>query len=99
MTGIYKIENIVTGEVYVGQSKDIDVRWAHHRRNALAKDSVRKYALYRDMRRYGFSSFTFSVLEECSEFKLNEREAYWIKYYNERVHLYNILVPKGVKRR
>ena len=99
MIGIYKIENIVTGEVYIGQSTDIDVRWAHHRKNAMAQNKVRKYALYRDMRRYGYSSFTFVVLEECSSFKLNEREDYWIEYYSKKVHLYNIKIPKGATRK
>lgn len=99
MIGIYKIENKLTGEVYIGQSKNIEARWQSHRRNAFAKDKVRKYALYRDIRRLGINNFSFDVLEECSQFKLDERENFWIEYYNQTRHLYNILVPKGVVRR
>ena len=99
LIGIYKIENSITGEVYIGQSRDIHERWRHHRRNAFAKDKVRKYALYRDMRRYGMDKFSFAVIEECSQFKLDERENYWIEFYNNRVHLYNMKMPQGVVKR
>ena len=28
--GIYKIQNLINGKVYIGQSKDIDKRVKHH---------------------------------------------------------------------
>lgn len=98
MVGIYKIENTVTGEVYIGQSRDIQKRWAAHKSNYLAKSKVRKYPLYRDMRRYGIDKFTFTVLEECTTAQLTYKENFWIAYYAERVHCYNILYPGGVDR-
>lgn len=99
MVGIYKITNKITNECYIGQSTDIHARWAQHRRNAVAKDNVRKYALYRDMRRYGYSSFEFEVIEECKKSELDEREDYWIAKYSIDFHLYNILYPQGAMRR
>lgn len=99
MTGIYKIENILTGEVYIGQSKNIERRWQQHRENMVAKTTVRKYGLYRDMRYWGIKNFSFDVLEECSQFALDEREAYWIRHYAAKVHCYNIKMPEGVERR
>lgn len=99
MTGIYKIENTITGEVYIGQSVDIHARWEQHRRNATAKNNVRKYALYRDMRRYGYSVFKFEIIEECAKTKLDEREDYWIFEYAKITHLYNIKYPRGAIRR
>lgn len=99
MIGIYKITNKITGDVYVGQSVDIYARWANHRANAIAKAKVRKYALYRDMRVYGYDKFEFEVIEECRKSELDSREDYWIKYYSERVHTYNLLYPKGATRR
>lgn len=98
MTGIYKITNKTTGECYIGQSVNIHNRWEQHRRNAVAKAKVRKYALYRDMRRYGINNFAFEVLEECSKFKLDEREQYWIIYYSKLGHLYNLKFPEGADR-
>lgn len=99
MTGIYKITNKITGECYVGQSTDIHARWAQHRRNAVAKEKVRKYALYRDIRRYGYSAFEFEILEECKKSELDARENYWILYYSERGHMYNLLYPQGATRK
>lgn len=99
MIGIYKITNKITNEVYVGQSNNIHARWAQHRRNAISKDKVRKYALYRDMRRYGYDAFEFTILEECSKFQLDDREDFWIKYYSEITHMYNIWYPKGATRK
>lgn len=34
------------------------------------------------MRKYGPKNFVYEVLEECSNDQLDEREMYWIKYYN-----------------
>ena len=99
MIGIYKIENTLTGECYIGQSTNIERRWEEHRRNALAKTKVRKYSMYRDMRRLGYSVFSFEVLEECLKSQLDEKENYWIRKYSETNHLYNIWYPKGVIRR
>lgn len=99
MIGIYKIENKLTREVYIGQSRDIERRWQQHRDNHVAKTKVRKYPLYRDMRHYGIENFSFEVLEECSEFMLNEREEYWIAHYAAKVYCYNIKFPKGVNRK
>lgn len=41
------------------------------------------------MRKYGLENFTFSILEECPQNKLKEREIYWIKYYNTYRKGYN----------
>lgn len=34
------------------------------------------------MRKYGIDNFCFEVIEECSEDELNEKEVFWIKYYD-----------------
>ena len=41
------------------------------------------------MRKYGIENFTFSVIEECSQEQLNEREIYWIEYYDTYKNGYN----------
>jgi len=33
------------------------------------------------MQQYGVWMFTFELLEECSKDKLNEREKFWIDFY------------------
>lgn len=77
MIGIYKITNNINGKCYIGQSIDIQRRWEEH----LYKNShclLLKYALHK----YGVNNFTFEVIEECQPEDLNNREIYWIKYYN-----------------
>lgn len=34
------------------------------------------------MRKYGLDKFSFEVIEECRQEDLNDREIYWIKYYD-----------------
>ena len=37
---------------------------------------------YKAIRKYGIENFSFEVLEECTAEELDEKEKYWIKYYN-----------------
>lgn len=76
---IYKIENLVNGKVYVGQSKDPERRWKDHRKVARSKkDAQRIKPLYVDIRRFGEQNFGMSVLEECKDEDMSAREVYWI---------------------
>lgn len=84
--GIYKITNMVNGKVYIGQSIDIKRRWTQHKKighNLSEHKYERDYdkVLYRAMRKYGVDSFEFSIIEECSEDELYQREQYWIEKY------------------
>ena len=80
--GIYKIENLINGKLYIGQSVHIELRWQEHCRPS-AKSLIGKA-----ISKYGKENFTFQILEECAESCLNEREAYYIRYYQS-------LVPNG----
>lgn len=83
MVGIYKFTNIKTGKSYIGQSVDIKRRYNHHKRLASLNESSPEYLFVNSqMRLYGFENFQFSVLEECQESELNEREKYYIEKYN-----------------
>lgn len=42
----------------------------------------KNHPLYMAMRKYGIENFIIEPIEECKQDKLNEREIYWIKYYN-----------------
>lgn len=85
MIGIYKIENLINGHCYIGQSVDIKRRWRQHRTDYKIID----YPLYLAFRKYGLENFSFEIIEECSSDLLNEREIYWIKYYNSYQEGYN----------
>lgn len=78
MIGIYKITNLVNGKSYIGQSINIQQRWKTHRNRYQVEDTL----LYRAIRKYGLDNFSFKVIEECQKNELNEREIYWIQYYD-----------------
>ena len=82
MVGIYKIQNLVNGKVYIGQSRNIKRRWTAHRNNSYnPKASGYNTFLYRAIRKYGLDNFSFEIIEECKPSQLNERENYWIRFY------------------
>lgn len=86
MIGIYKITNKINGKSYIGQSIDIERRWKEHRRSI----GLNKNSLYLDFEKYGIDNFTFEILEECATEMLNEREHYWIEYYDTYNNGYNL---------
>ena len=85
MIGIYKITNKINGLSYIGQSVHIERRFIEH--CLPSKTSKISYAI----QEYGKNNFDFSVLEECSQEQLNDREVYWIQYFNTIVpYGYNV---------
>ena len=89
--GIYKIQNRINGDCYVGQSINIEHRWARHK--TIGKNYNVNYiniALYKAFYEFGIENFDFSIIEICNKEKLNEREIYWIKYFNSFKNGYNM---------
>lgn len=81
--GIYKITNQINGKIYIGQSTDIKKRWTAHKNNYNDICSTQYDSLfYKAIRKYGLENFTFEIIEECKADELNEKEIYWIKYYD-----------------
>lgn len=87
MIGIYKITNTINNKSYIGQSINIASRWAEHKRLSATKD---QRIIYRAIRKYGLENFTFEVLEECQEEELNNREIYWINFFDSFENGYNM---------
>lgn len=83
MCGIYKITNIKNNKIYIGQSVNIESRWKKHRTGPFSKNNSQyNSSLYRAIRKYGISNFKFEIIEECPKENLNDREIFWISYYN-----------------
>lgn len=88
--GIYKITNLISNQIYVGQSIDILCRWRHHKTDAFKNDQqYQNNPLYKDIRRYGLNNFLFEIIEECRVNELNDKQKYWISYYNSYNNGYN----------
>lgn len=86
MTGIYKITNLINNKIYIGQSTNIQKRWEDHK----FYSSKYQTAIQQAFKKYGISNFSFEVLEECPKEKLDEREIYWIKFYDSYNNGYNL---------
>lgn len=83
MIGIYKIENQINHKIYIGQSINIEKRFNKHKSSAFnPNDKQYNNYFYSSIRKYGIKNFTFSVIEKCKRNELDERERYWIQYYN-----------------
>lgn len=75
---VYKIQNLNDGKIYIGKTtKTLKMRIAGHisnNRNYYIDNAIKKHAI---------EAFDVSIVEECSTLdKLNEREKYWIKFYD-----------------
>lgn len=98
LSGIYKISNVITGDCYIGKAKDVFVRIGQHK--SLLKSNKHKYKngdlsiLQKAWNKYGEDSFKFETIETCSIEDLNDREIYWINYYqcncSKTRHGYNV---------
>ena len=85
MIGIYKIENLNNGKIYIGQSNDIERRFYEHK----TKGKASRIPLDVEIQKEGASSFSYEVVEECSIEELNQKETYWINFYQSNIKGYN----------
>lgn len=80
--GIYKIENLINHKKYIGQSVHIERRFQEHCQpstNSLISKAIKEF---------GKENFSFEIIEECKVEELNQKERYYINFYNS-------LVPNG----
>ena len=78
ISGIYKITNIITGDFYIGSSKDIKRRWKNHKYYIKCKEHPNNQ-MYLDMQKYGVDKFVFEILEEAEIVHLKEKEQWFIE--------------------
>ena len=76
--GVYKITNTITGDFYIGSSKDVKCRWANHKCPSVLKKCPNN-PMYLDMKKYGVDKFVFEILEEVEIEKLKETEQKFIE--------------------
>ena len=75
ISGVYKITNKLTGDFYIGSSKNIKQRWYRHKCSSSWK-RLPNSKLYKAMAEFGLDIFLFNIIEETDN--LREREQYWI---------------------
>ena len=90
---VYKIINTITGDFYIGSSKNVKSRWAVHKCNSTWKNYPSN-PMYLDMKHYGTDKFEFQVIEEVEPEHLKEAEQQFIEtlkptYNNRRANGWN----------
>lgn len=93
MTGkIYKIVNDINNKVYVGQTiRTLSVRFYKH--CSFSDDINHTMAIKKAIHKYGKEHFEIELIEElkdCTQELLNEREIYWIAFYEAYTKGYNL---------
>lgn len=79
---IYKITNTINGKVYIGQTynRSIYERFKGHLKSAKPTHPM---LIDRAIYKYGKENFIVEQIDEANSLsELNEKEQYWIKFYN-----------------
>ena len=91
ISGVYKITNTITGDFYIGSSKDIKSRWKHHKCPSVWNEHPNN-PMYLDMKKYGVDKLELRILAEVEPEQLKEAEQHLI----EKMHpTYNNINAKG----
>lgn len=86
-SGIYMLTNAFDGKRYIGQSSNLYQRICGHASSYKNVKSTQR--IVKAIRKYGFDSFTISILDYCEKEKLDEKEIYWISILSPE---YNIAI-------
>lgn len=88
-SGIYYIQNTVTKQLYIGQSKNLKKRKIRHFSELRHNCHSNKY-LQRSFNKYGEKSFEFKVIEYCPPSMLDELEIAYMNMFNVKEHGFNM---------
>lgn len=86
---IYKISNDINKKVYIGQTiRPIEDRFKRHINDAINYILDTHFA--RAIRKYGKDHFQIELIDQAvTQDELNQKEQYWIKYYDSIHNGYN----------
>lgn len=80
---IYAYINKINGHMYIGKTNNLARRMREHKSMAYNPNSHMYNSLWsKKIREYGYDNFEVKILEICDYSQWQEREKYWIKYYN-----------------
>lgn len=86
---VYKITNIQNNKVYIGQTiRPIEQRFKRHINDAL--NNILDTHFARAIKKYGKENFIIEQIDTAqTQDELNQKERYWIQYYNSVNEGYN----------
>lgn len=78
---IYKYTNIINNKTYIGQTRQsLEER---HKKHLQQSKNNPIDCFHRAIKKYGIENFTKEIVEDdIPNDKLNEREIYWISYFD-----------------
>ena len=88
ISGIYKITNTITGDFYIGSSKNIKNRWREHKCQCTWNKCPNN-PMYLDMQKFGIDKFDFQVIAEVEPASLKETEQQFIQTLKPTYNNYN----------
>ena len=88
-SGIYKVTNIKTNEIYIGKSTNVATRWVNHTKSAYGLEGVADSQFQRALKQYGVQNFTWELVEAVPKDQLTTREKFYISFYNTTEFGYN----------
>ena len=80
---VYRHMNKTNGKSYIGQTVNIKNRWRVEGYKCCTK-------FYNALKKYGWDNFTHEILEVCDENNVDERERYYIEFYDSINNGYNL---------
>jgi group I intron endonuclease len=86
---IYRVTNNINSKSYVGQSifSTIKNRKRDHWNDTFLRFDDLKF--HRALKKHGFENFNWEIIDNCDNDKLDEREIYWISFYDSFKKGYN----------
>lgn len=81
---IYKITNKDNGKIYIGQALSVENRFKRHLAESQEPERTKHSLIDKAIAKYGRKNFICELIDDTPKSieELNEREKYWIKYYN-----------------
>lgn len=97
---IYLFKNKINGKVYVGQTTvQLRNRVQQHITTSHTWTKTHKSPLHKAINKYGISNFDLQIIERCRcQQELDERERYWIAYFNSTNRKYGYNIDSGGKK-
>lgn len=99
ISGIYQIYCKANNKLYIGQTNNLERRFAEHKKRLKSK-KMKHHCIHlkNAWELYGEEQFEFKILEKCPVEKLNEREQHYLDFYGKE-KLFNIgLIAEAPKR-
>lgn len=87
---IYKIENLINANIYVGQTLTTFKRRKCQHISKLKNKNHKNPYLQNAWNKYGGDNFKFSIIEHCSIEDIDKQEIHWINFYAKNHKMYNI---------